>query len=125
VMGERRALEFEGQKYRFVVLDRIPYRSAGADDFRPVPPAQAQQLLGRMAERLVKAPEKRAAWQQLAEKLTDGRAGEGVVMLRHQPAAAASPTPGNRAPAVTPSQVRPKAPEREAERDWFELEIVY
>jgi len=121
VMGERRSLEFEGQRYRFVVLDRIPYRSTGTDDFRPVPPVQAVQLLARMAERLVRTPEKRGSWLDLAGKVTDGRAGVGVVMLRHQPAAPAEPPKRSDAPAVTPSQVRPKT----AELDWVEIKIVY
>jgi hypothetical protein len=77
VMGGRRSLEFEGNKYRFVVLDRAPYRPSGRDEYRPMAAPQARALLERMSERLAKTPEQRTSWQRLADKLAEWHSGAG------------------------------------------------
>jgi hypothetical protein len=117
VMGDRADLEFERGRYRFVASVDWSRRSRG---YRALPRLEALALVALMAPRIAKTPDEQAAWQALAQRLTDSNGGVGILLVRYLPPAVTAPA-RPKAPAVTPSQAR----QQEAETAWIEIRIVY
>jgi hypothetical protein len=121
VMGDRVAIRFDGQSYRFVAATS-DWSSGAGKDYRILTVIEARVTVGRMSTRIPQTAQEKGIWARVADHLSDGRGGAGgrLLLLRHAPEVrpASQPIEG---PALTPSQVRAQA----AVKHWVEIKIVY
>jgi hypothetical protein len=119
VMGDRSSLDFEGGRYRLVAAQRWT-RQRKDGKYTLVPEGQARPLVARMAERLAKTSDERAAWKGVIEAVALQLHGGGLVLTRWAPPVGA-PRPLSVAPVTTPSQVHAPV----AEQHWIEIKLEY
>src|SRR5688572_3482254 len=77
VMGAHAALQFQGSRYRFVAVGRR-FSGFGETGERPLPLAEARKTVAAMSDKLARGPSEEAAWEELAERLTDDERKEGI-----------------------------------------------
>ena len=122
VMGRHSAIMFEGGRYRFVATGQRIAASADTDE-RPVRLAEASKIVAAMAEWIPRNDDERAAWLQLADRLTDDERADGIRLLRITfVAAAVAPEVVQ---ATTPSAMRAAAAAQAAEKTWIEIDVRY
>lgn len=124
LMDDQDHIEFEGKKYRWT--STAARRSSDSEGYHPVPAAELIPLVKRMASKVAKTPDQKAAWADIEKEHTPGgadsqkRATGKPILLRLAPTVVPARLP-SASPPVTPSQARPKP----ASEHWVELEIVY
>jgi hypothetical protein len=121
VMGDRVAIHFDGQSYRFVAAT-VDWTSGVGKDYRVLSVIEARATVGRMSARIPQTAQEKGIWARVADRLSDGRGGAAgrLLLLRHAPEvrSASRPVEG---PALTPSQLRA----RTAAKHWIEIKLVY
>lgn len=114
-----RPFSFEGQNLR--VIRSADWRKVREDGgHRVVPPAEARQLLLKLAARPALAPAEKSAWEEVPELLAEAGAGrfEGLLLLRIVPKRNFK-SPSGELP-ITPSQLARLV----NETHWVEIELV-
>lgn len=119
LVGGRGDVVLDGRQFRLVPASALRDTFIG-EDYQPVPPDQARQLIEQTAARFTVRPEVRERWRRAAALLASGDDPDRLVLLRYVPPSSGI-APDDDAPATTPSQLKPAV----ATQYWIEIEMVY